>query len=233
MFLYKTLLIGGEEFQLARENIALDLDLPGRAMFQVALEDGQEIDPNVLVTFAMGWNYSDRQTLFFTGEIDRLMRLDEKQHKLFCRELSARLDGQRPLALRHPTLKDVLKAYSGQTGLKFILPDRPYASTKVPAFYGVGTGFHAFANIGAVFGIDDYIWQAQADGQVFVGSWQDSRWNGREIELEQDFYKSAGPTGFKTITALPGLHPGAVVNGERVISLDFSGHEMRFKCLSL
>ena len=138
-----------------------------------------------------------------------------------------------PISLRHPTLKDVLSEYSKQTGLKFILPARPYASLQVPAFYATGTGFHGFNNLGAVFGIDDYMWQTQADGKIFVGSWQDSRWKGREIEIPQEPFKKVGATGFKSIAAIPGLRPGAVVNGQRVVSLDFSGHEMRFKCAAL
>ena len=232
MKLYKKIIVGGQEYQPVSENISLDIERPGRAIFKVVCP-GSEQDPEGpkgLVSFAMGWNYAETITLFFTGDIERCQRVDDKQILLFCRELSGRLDLPRPLALRHPTLKDVLSEYSKQTGLKFILPQRPYASVQIPAFYGTGTGFHGFSNLGAVFGIDDYMWQTQADGKIFVGSWQDSRWKDKQAQIPENFFKKVGATGFKSITAIPSLRPGAVVNGQRVVSLDFSGHEMRFKC---
>ena len=231
MKLNKNLSIGGKDYQLVSEDIALDIERPGRAMFELVCPEGEEA-PKGLVSFALGWNYADKLTLFFTGDIEHCQRMDNARIRLFSLELSGRLDLPHPLSLRHPTLKQVLNQYNKLTGLQFVLPARPYASVQVPAFYGTGSGFHGFSNLGAVFGIDDYLWQAQADGKIFVGSWADSRWKGREIELPQEVFKNVGPTGFKSTTAIPGLRPGAVVNGQRVISLDFSGHEMRFKCQS-
>ena len=151
---------------------------------------------------------------------------DGKQQRLMCRELSARLDVSLPLALRHPTLRDVLAAYADRTGLRFVLPERPYADTKIPAFATIGTGLEGLANIGRAFQIPDFIWQAQGDGQLFVGSWQDSRWPERPVTLPQTFFSRALATGGKMMTLIPSMRPGCVVNGGRVQSLRFSGHEM-------
>lgn len=225
MRLLKRFEIAGAEVPLVSEDIRLGLDRPGRAIFQVRADaelSGQ-------VTFALGWHFADALTLFFTGEVERSTTVDAGQQRLFCREVSARLDAQHPLSLRHPTLRDVLAAYAERTGLRFILPDKPYASKRVPAFYGLGSGYHGMASIGDVFGIEDYLWQAQGDGAVFVGSWADSRWPTTPVSLPQDFFTQV-TSGMQTVTCIPGLRPGAVLNDRRVLSVRLAGHQMEVAC---
>jgi len=223
--LLKRLEIDGAEVPLVSEEIRLDLDRPGRAIFQVRAE----AELSGRVTFALGWHFADTLTLFFTGEVERSTAVDATQQRLFCRELSGRLDAQHPLSLRHPTLREVLAAYAERTGLRFILPDKPYASKRVPAFYGLGSGYHGMASIGDVFGIEDFIWQAQGDGAVFVGSWADSRWPATPVSLPQEFFTRV-TSGMQTVTCVPGLRPGAVLNERRVTSVRLAGHQMEVAC---
>ena len=89
-----------------------------------------------------------------------------------CREIAAKLDTPIPLAMRHPTLREVLAAYADKTGLRFILPERPYADTKIPAFDTFGTGWTGWPISAAPFRFPDYVWQTQGDGKIFVGSWR-------------------------------------------------------------
>ena len=224
MKLNKVITINGKECQLVNEQIALDIDRPARAIFQVVRTG----ELSGTVTFSMGWHFNKKLTLFFTGEIEpeQSVQVDNKQQRLFCREVSARLDLQHPIALRHPTLKDVLAEYANRTGLSFIVPPKPYATTKVPTFYTVGSGFHSFANIGAVFNIPDYVWLTQGDGKVFVGSHADSMWHKKPIELPSNYFSKAKAGGKKTITAIPPLRVGATLNNERIVAINFSGHEM-------
>ena len=237
MKLFKTLLIDGQEYPLAGEKMSLDIDRPGRAIFVITPDpdQGQSVDAardlvGKVATFAMGWNFTGRQVLFMTCDVEKALPMDNRRVRLFCREISARMDGLLPLALRHPTLTEVLNAYSQKTGLAFITPNRPYAQTKVPAFYAVGTGFHALDSFGSIFSIPAYFWQTQADGRVFVGSYYDSRWCDKSIDIPQQFFKSVSAGGTKTITAIPSLRPGAIIGGERVKSVEFFGHEMSFSC---
>lgn len=225
MRLLKRLEVAGAEVPLVSEDIRLDIDRPGRAVFQVRAD----AELSGLVTFALGWHFDAALTLFFTGEVERSTPVDAGQQRLFCRELSARLDAQHPISLRHPTLRAVLAAYAARTGLRFILPDKPYASTQVPAFYGLGSGYHGMTSIGAAFGIEDYMWQAQGDGAVFVGSWADSRWPAAPVTLPQEFF-SRVTAGMQALTCIPGLRPGAVLNGRRVLSLRLAGHQMEVVC---
>lgn len=225
MRLLKRLIVAGTEYGLVNENVALYYNRPGRAVFQVRATDDQTEALSGQMQFALGWAHSDGLTLFFTGDVERTVRVDNVQRRIFCREVTARLDAQHPLAIRHATLKDVLGAYASRTGLDFVLPQKGYAAIKVPAFYGHGTGFHGLDRAGDVFGIDDYHWQAQGDGSIFVGSWADSRWPDRAgATIAEDFFIQAGTA--RKIAAIPTLRPGAVLNGERVRMVRFSGHEM-------
>lgn len=225
MRLRKKLMVAGQEYGLVNDNVALYYNRPGRAVFQVRATDEQAEALTGMVQFALGWAHSDGMTLFFTGDIERAVRVDGQQRRLFCREISSRLDSNIPLAIRHATLKDVLGAYAAATGLEFILPDKPYASVKAPAFYGHGSGFHGLACAGDIFGIADYHWQAQGDGKIFVGSWADSRWPYRPGTISEEFFTAAGSAARK-IAAIPTMRPGAVLNGQRVRMVRFSGHNM-------
>ena len=225
MRLRKKLMVAGQEYGLVDDNVALYYNRPGRAVFQVRATDEQAEALTGMVQFALGWAHSEGMTLFFTGDIERAVRVDGQQRRLFCREISARLDSNLPLAIRHATLKDVLGAYAATTGLEFIVPDQPYATVKAPAFYGHGSGFHGLACAGDIFGIADYHWQAQGDGKIFVGSWADCRWPDRPATIAEEFFTAAGNAARK-IAAVPTMRPGAVLNGQRIRMVRFAGHEM-------
>ena len=225
MRLRKKLMVDGQEYGLVSENVALSYNRPGRAVFQVRATDEQAEGLTGMVQLALGWAHSDGMTLFFTGDMERTVRVDGQQRRLFCREISARLDSNIPLAIRHATLKEVLGAYASTTGLEFIVPDQPYATVKTPAFYGHGSGFHGLACAGEIFGIADYHWQAQGDGKIFVGSWTDSRWPDRPGTISEEFFTAAGSAARK-IAAVPTMRPGAVLNGQRIRLVRFEGHSM-------
>lgn len=222
MRLRKQCLIGGQDYGLVHEEITLHHNRPGRAILQVRAE----VSLSGTVAVALGWHVDSALTSFFHGDVERSVPVDAKQQRLFCREITARLMLPHPLNIRHATLRQVLAAYAQRTGISFILPDRPYADTPVPAFYGTGSGFHGLDSVGAVFGIEDYCWQAQGDGRVFVGAWADSRWPSRSVSVPSALYAARYATGGQTLTAVPALRPGAVVDGRRVTSVRFSGHEM-------
>lgn len=226
MKLFKRFTVEGQEYPIVKEDIRLDIDRPGLAIIQVLADaelSGQ-------VEYSMGWNYGDTLTVYFSGEIKTSTTVDAKQQKLLCLELSARIDNTAPISLRHPTLKEVLAKYAELTELSFILPDKSYAQEKVPAFYGFGSAFHAMHSIGQIFHIPDYVWLTQGDGRIFVGSWEDSRWKGREIAVPQEMFKRVSADNEIMMTVAPGVRPGCVVNGKRVMRVNFSGHEARLKC---
>jgi len=90
-------------------------------------------------------------------------------------------------------------------------------------------------NLGAVFHIHDYVWLTQGDGRIFAGSWEDSRWNGKEVEIPQAVFKKTSADGARTMAAVPAMRPGCVIIDEdgtrgRVETVTLSGINMSFKC---
>lgn len=226
MKLEKRVTVDGREIPLESEQIRLDIDRPGVAILQVL----SETPLSGRVAYALGWNFDPKLTVFFTGEVERSTPVDGMRQRLLCRELSGRLDDTAPVSLRHPTLRDVLAAYAKMTGLSFIVPQKAYADTRVPAFYGLGSAYQAMHSLGAVFHIEDYVWLTQGDGRIFAGSWEDSRWKGRDVKIPGTLFKKTAADGTRTIAAIPAMRPGCVLNGERVETVTLAGVTMGVKC---
>lgn len=226
MKLRKTLYINNEPVKLVNEDVRLTLRSPGRAIFQV-----QSTEPLAgHVRLEMGYSTQDRDQVHFIGVIRSSEIVDGQQQRIRCRELTAVLYAPLPVALRHPTLLDVLQWYTDATGLQFVVPDRPYAEKRVPAFYALGDGFHSLSSLGEVFGIEDYMWQQQGDGRVFVGSWKDSRWATRPVSIDEKVFYQVTATGGKKSVVLPQIRPGVLLNGRYVMAVDIKEHEMVTTC---
>jgi len=226
MKLRKTLYVNDEPVKLVDEDVRLSLHSPGRAIFQV-------LSPSAMsghVRLEMGYSTQDRDQVHFIGVIRASETVDGQQQRLRCRELTAVLYVKLPVALRHPTLMDVVQWYTDRTGLRFVVPDRDYAARKVPAFYAMGDGFHGLSSLGAIFGIENYIWQQQGDGSVFVGSWDDSRWATRPVSIPEEVFDKVTATGGKQSVVLPQIRPGVLLNGRFVVGVDLKGHTMVTTC---
>ncbi|WP_027361090.1 hypothetical protein [Halodesulfovibrio aestuarii] len=222
MKLRKSLFIGGKPYNLVEDDVRLELNTSGRALFRVQ-------SPCVLsgiVQFRLGYSNQNKDQLFFTGYIESSHTVDAATQKIFCREMAAALSYQLPISLRHPTLRDVLRAYTDKTNLVFTVPEQPYADRRIPHFHTLGSGYHGMDQLGVVFGIEDYFWQPQPDGSVFVGSWNHSRWATRPVDIEEKFFTGVTGTGGKVLPAIPALRAGVLLNGQRVKSLQMTGHEM-------
>ncbi|SIN72986.1 hypothetical protein [Halodesulfovibrio marinisediminis] len=222
MKLRKSLVIGGKQYNLVEDDVRLELNTSGRALFRVQ-------SPRVLcgiVQFRLGYSSQNKDQLFFTGYIESSHTVDAATQKIFCREMAAALSFKLPISLRHLTLRDVLRAYTDKTDLAFIVPEQPYADRRIPHFHTLGSGYHGMDQLGAVFGIEDYFWQPQPDGSVFVGSWNHSRWATRPVDIEEKFFTGVTGTGAKVLPAIPALRAGVLLNGQRVNSLQLCGHEM-------
>ena len=169
MKLHKELAINGVPYVLVKNEVRLDAKSPGRATFTI-----QASAPvKGLVTLDIGYNGNTLQR-HFIGYVERSTTASSTQQVLFCRELAAILANPLPLNLRHVDLRAVLVEIGQHTGLRFRVPDRPYAAVKAPFFYSLAAGYQAMDSLARVFNIPDFIWQQQGDGEVFVGSWADS-----------------------------------------------------------
>lgn len=226
MKLRKTFYVNDEPVKLVSDDTLLSLYSPGRAVYQVQ-------SPKPLaghVRLEVGYSTQDKDQVFFIGVIRESHVVDGQQQRLMCNELTCVLYTHLPAAIRHPTLVDVAQWYAEQTGLRFVVPDRPYATRRVPAFYTLGNGYHGINSLGAVFGIERYIWQQQGDGSVYVGSWDDSRWASRPVNIPEERFSQVNATGSKACAVLPQLRPGVNLNGEYLASVQMKGLEMVTTC---
>ncbi|MHA6163566.1 hypothetical protein ACX3X6_22170 [Pseudomonas sichuanensis] len=225
MKLHQVLSVAGVGYELVSSDVRLELRNPGRATFTVQADAPLK----GLVTFDVGYNDSPLQR-HFIGYVERCTAANGKQ-VLFCRELAAILAKPLPMNLRHVDLRGVLAQISQQTGLRFRVPERPYASIRAPFFYSLAAGFQAMESLARVFDIPDFIWQQQGNGEVYVGSWADSYFGVRPaLQLPVELLDNYQGNQSATIAALPGLRPGATINhGERVTHVALAGNQMAIR----
>ena len=223
MKLHKVLSIDGITYPLVQDDVRLTLSSPGRATFTIQAPAAVK----GLVTLDLGYNVSPLQR-HFLGYVERCTQANQVEQVLVCREMAGILARPLPMNLRHADLRTVLGEISNQTGLKFRVPDQPYTRTKAPFFYNLAGGYQAMDTLAKVFGIDDYIWQQQGDGEVFVGSWAHSFFGARSaLQLPVELFNDYQGNQSAMIAALPGLRPGATINpGERITHVTLSGNQM-------
>ncbi|WP_028681534.1 hypothetical protein [Pseudomonas chlororaphis] len=223
MKLHKVLAINSVPVVMVKDDVRLDMKSPGRATFTI-----QSPAPvKGLVTLDIGYNEAPLQR-HFIGYVERCSAANSIEQVLFCRELAAILANPLPLNLRHVDLRAVLGAISEQTGLRFRVPEQPYASVRAPFFYSLAAGYQAMDSLGRVFNIPDFIWQQQGNGEVFVGSWADSFFGTRPpLQLPTELFDGYQGNQSAMVAALPGLRPGATINqGERITSVTLSDNQM-------
>ncbi|MBB2884469.1 MULTISPECIES: hypothetical protein [Pseudomonas] len=226
MKLHKVLTIGGVMYPLVSDDVRLELRTPGRATLTI-----QAAAPvKGLVTLDIGYNDSPLQR-HFIGYVERCTSSNAIEQVLFCRELAAILANPLPLNLRHADLSTVLAEISQKTGLSFRVPDKAYAKVKTPFFYNLAAGYQAMDSLPRVFGIPDFMWQQQGDGEVFVGSWADGFFGSRSpLQLPAELFNGYQNNQSAMIAALPGLRPGASINqGERITNVTLTGNQMAIR----
>jgi hypothetical protein len=219
MKLTKKITVDGVSYPLNVDQVRLDLFNPGRACFDV------DADKKLsgLVVFLAGYDPQQLQQVFL-GWIENCFQVDKRQQRIFCRELSGALFRLVPLSLRNINIKEIMAAISTETGLEFIVPSVAYADKKAPAFFSLGSGYMCMDAIAQIFSIPKFIWQQQGDGKIFCGSWNDSYWFGKPVEIPVDMQSENGLANSGKIPALPKLRPGAqLTTGHYITKLQWDG----------
>ena len=226
MKLHQVLSIAGTVYQMAKNDVRLDLKSPGRAVFTIKAESAVK----GLVTLDIGYNDSTLQR-HFLGYVERCTTTNRTEQVVACRELTGILANPLPMNLRHVDMRLVLAEVSNQTGLSFKVPDQDYTRVKAPFFYSLASGYLAMDSLAKIYGIPDFVWQQQGNGEVFAGSWADSFFGARSaLELPLDLFNDYQGNQSAVIAAIPGLRPGASINnGERITSVALAGTQMAIK----
>jgi hypothetical protein len=221
MKILKRLEINSELVALVSEDIHLSLNWIGKARFMVSAN--QALSGKVV--FKLGYAHLETFHSVFVGVVDSCIEVATGKWQVIARELTAALDGHYPLALRHVTLNDVLSELSALSGIKFVTPNQEYTTKKVPYFCHTGSATQQLQAIGMAFSIPDYIWHQQGDGSCYVGSYADSFWQDKTLDVPVHHAKSVDGNTI-TLPTLPALRPGVTINKKRITQLAISGSQM-------
>lgn len=215
--------INSELTESNSEKLVLELSSGGRGLLTVK-DEGQAIKPGMSAAIDLGLDGESKP--WFTGYITKATPAEMGFTRIVVRELCYILSSTRAISLQHCTLSEVIKQLSRDTGLTFQLPDSDYAHSPIATFTTHGSGYQLLENLGRAFHIDDFIWYQNSDGSIYVGSYQDSRWFNKSIQLPQSaIIKQQGGNSIQ-VALFPALRPGVEVNGKRVAKLSLEDSEL-------
>ncbi|WP_337237745.1 hypothetical protein [Proteus faecis] len=211
------LYLSGDETHLVDVKMVLELSQCGRGFITAKTDTDYT---GKLVRLDIG--YTDLLLRYFTGYVERSQPSQNGFQKLFVRELVGVFDRMWPCSFQHPTLKQITDYLKEHSGLHFVLPSAEYVNTPIPHYTHNGTGYQLLNSLGKVFNITDYVWYQTPDGDVFVGSWNDSFWKDKEIEIDNQFSSEQRAGNQMTIPMVQSLRPGVKVNDKRLerVALD-------------
>jgi hypothetical protein len=212
--------IDNQKVDMTDHWVVLQSTTPGNCQITV----NTQVKQHAIVAVDLGWG--DMIDRVFIGYVERVMPAVNGWYTLFCRELSASLAINYSVMLRHPTLKQVLDELSQLTGLEFVVPNKAYAETAIPCFYCDSSGYAMLDNIGRSFRIDDFIWQQQGNGKIYVGSYQDSFWADKPIAIPNNLMTNHQAGRTATIPAAPMIRPNVFANGSRIKTVEFKQTQM-------
>jgi len=224
----KQLHINGETCELINDQIRLDLFAPGRALITFS---GDLPQPGALVEINAGTDDGPMCRLFY-GYAEAVTEIRAGVYQVLARELAATMNRRLALNVRHCTPAQVLSAISLETGLQFVLPNRPWVNDISPRFQHIGGGYMALDRLLQVWKVQRGVWLQQSDGQVFVGELEQSLPGSRSLSLPANLFKSNTVTG-GTLPLIPRLRPGVHIEhgGQRwvITQVEISGIEMRLQ----
>ncbi|MDO6426248.1 hypothetical protein Q4489_04450 [Thalassotalea sp. 1_MG-2023] len=221
--LTKVLLINNEPVKnIVSDTVQLDLFSPGRAIFTVICEQ----EPKGLVELQLGYKTSEL-TPYFLGVIESKHQI-KNQWILTCRELIGALSFYVPISIRFATAEQVL-ANIAELGIEFIIPNEEYMKTPVACFYHSGNGISALKQLGKIYQIENYIFQQQNNGKIYVGSWDHSPWAQETIEnFDESVINVKNATNGECV-AIPKLRPGIKINNRYITETTLTGNKQGLK----
>ncbi len=213
--------IGKDKAKVKDHRIVFSENTPGRCSLSV---EGTP-EPNTIMAVDIGWG--DSITRVFLGYIERVQPAEKGWSKIFCRELAALLFKPLNITMRHPTLMQLLSEVTNKTGLQFVVPEKAYSKTAIPCFYSDGNGYRVIDELAQAFGIKDLFWQQQGNGQIYVGSWEDSFWADKPVTIPTELMTQHTANKSVELPAIPKIKPGVLLNGLRLVGVEFEGTEVK------
>ena len=215
MKINKHAIINSQRIQIINCNIVLELNACGRGFITVPANSNSYIDKTLIINLG----YSNELQRFFTGYVESEQAAAKNTKKLFIRELIGCYKQRIDCSFQHPTLKTVTEYLTSKNGLQFDLPAADYVNAKIPHFKHAGTGYHLLQEIGRAFNIPEYTFFQTPTGKIYCGSYNDSYFNDKNIELGDNLNKITSSTAGSNIVEIPlvpKLRPGVKINCKKV-----------------
>lgn len=216
MKINKYITINDKNIQIINCNVVLELNACGRGFITIPAQNTEFIKNKIVV---LNLGYGDQLQRFFTGFVESEQAAANNTKKIFIRELIGCYKQNIDCSFQHPTLKTVTDYLCEKFRLSFELPRADYTSTKIPHFKHSGTGYHLLKEIGRAFNIPNYTYYQTPTGKIYCGSYNDSYFYDKNVELGERLNKIASSTagsGIVEIPLVPKLRPGAKINGKKV-----------------
>lgn len=170
--------------------------------------------------------YAGELLRWFTGYVERSQPAGQGFVRLFVRELAGVFDKAWPCSFQHPALRDVAAWLTENSGITVTVPEASYSSTPIPHFTHSGTGFQLLNNLGAAFGITDYVWYQLPDGSVYAGGAEAALFAGRPVDIPAEFSQGSSGGNSMTLPLIQSLRPGVEVNGQRLTKVNLTNDTM-------
>ncbi|WP_417762168.1 hypothetical protein [Shewanella sp.] len=212
--------INGEKTEMSQHWIVLNDSAPGTCQITINTE------PQRLQQVQVDLGWGDMVYRVFSGFIERYQKTADGWFTAFCREYSAVLEKEVSVMLRHATMRQVVDEIANQTGLAFTLPNAAYVDKAIPCFYAHSTGLAMLQQIGRSFQIADFVWYQQANGDIYLGSYANSFWQGKAPNIPVGLMTDHQAARSATMTAAPLIRPHVTLNGERLKRVEFKATEM-------
>ncbi|HBM2908075.1 TPA: hypothetical protein LVL19_003582 [Klebsiella michiganensis] len=216
-----TLKIGTDAAAVADYHLILSLSGCGRGF--VTAQAGRDCTGE-LVRLNLGMGSSVWR--WFVGYVERCGPAENGWKRLYVRELASALEKSYPLSLQHPTMTDVCDDLGAKSGIQFILPDADYTRTPIPHFKSPGSGCRAVESLAGAFSVPDFVWYQLPDGTVYAGSYADSRFAEKPVDIPEALFKSGAGGNSAQLALIPSIRPGVIVNNQRIVTVEVKNGDM-------
>lgn len=226
MKILKTIIIGTIEKQLINTNIVLELNTCGRGFVVI---NAQQNESFINKTVRINLGYHGNMQRWFTGYVESEQAAQSGTKKLMIRELIGIYARSFNCSFQHPTVKTITDYLTANYHLAFDLPNADYINTKIPHFKHSGTGLHLLLAIGQAFNIDDFVFYQKQSGTIYLGSYNDSYYFGKNIDSGEDLNKVALKTASVnsiTLPFIPEVRPGVMLNNRRIKQVNLIDDEL-------
>ena len=140
---HKIILINNSKYDIVSDSITLEYNSAGRAVF--VIQASENFNDQLVQLYITNEFYLPEP--YFTGYVEDSIQIDDKQQRIFCRELDYCLNSRAPISLRNQPLENIVKNLELKSNLTFNLLKGVWEKKVIPNFINIGCGYDAVDQI--------------------------------------------------------------------------------------